>query len=392
MESKKAKEEREKVLDALEEEAARARVLKTAQDIVKERQAKIEALKNQLNTKNNIVLMQGNEVRPIECLFTGWHAYDYFAGGDPKGHFTIDYGLSGVGKTTMNYRKMAMLQQQGIVCIVIPMENCFHPGWCQKQGVNMNDLLVVTTGETFDETCDNYISVLKAARKLGLPIFTLVDSIHGQETQKGMKKKAGAHLKDKSIADETPGTLPKQIGAFIRRIQKDVYESECSMSIIGQARDNYDSMRGGLVLTGGHALKHHSFRIIQWRIGAKTLWPVRKVNGADVVVGHMAVGKIERTKMNGNLGQELNLPFLNQIGPSINAANVDSAIALGIITGAGAHYTWEENGMKFHGISNVYSHFEASADDSAILSQMLYSRAPIARTVAPIEEEECQKK
>ena len=296
-------------------------------------------------------IMFGTDVASVECVKTGLVDYDEIVGGEPRGRWTIDYGVEGCGKSTWNYAKIAALQAQDFVCAVIDAETGFDPDWCAEQGVNMAELIVIPAQLTFEDTINDIRKMVES----GLIDFFLLDSIHGVAMQSEMFSKGQGNKpgKERSLQDDTVAVMARKVGQFLRTATSTLGKSRAMFTIIGQARESISMFNPGVQLTGGHALKHAASCIRQWTKTAKALWPRDK----DKIIGFKARVKIEKTRLNGNEMQEIYIPFVFGRGPALISANVDAAVRKGIIEqGAVGSFTWK--GKKFRGIANVHAHFE----------------------------------
>jgi hypothetical protein len=148
------------------------------------------------------------------------------------------------------------------------------------------------------------------------------------------------------------------------------------LTIIGQARDSVNQFNPGIVLTGGHQLKHQASCIRQWIRAAKSEWPSRTVNKIVEHLGFTARVKIEKTKLNGNENKVFKIPFLYYVGPSLVRANVDVALSLSLVNEPSkARFSWgtEDGGtQELHGRDAVYGFFEQHHSEYERLSVQMY--------------------
>ncbi|MEO6263628.1 MAG: ATPase domain-containing protein, partial [Luteimonas sp.] len=77
-------------------------------------------------------------------------------GGFPKGRVVEIYGPEASGKTTLALQAIAQCQKAGGTAAFVDAEHALDPGYAQKLGVNVDDLLVSQpdTGEQGLEICD----------------------------------------------------------------------------------------------------------------------------------------------------------------------------------------------------------------------------------------------
>lgn len=312
----------------------------------------------------------------LQAIKLGIPTYDRIFGGEPVGKITIDYGLTGSGKSTWNYTKIALLQQMGKVCAVVNVEGGFDPQWAAKSGVNLDELLVIDQGDTLEETVQFMYDLMKE----NVIDHWLVDSIHGQLTKKEMYKSdgKGGTSAERKIIEDSVGALPLKIGAFLKRVNPVLGKSNSTMTIIGQARDNVDSFMGGMVLTGGHALKHFSRRISCWTYAAKAQWPKE---GSEIV-GHTARVKLELQQLNEHQGEFMLIPFRKGTGVWLTKFFVDEAIDTGLIQNdKGNYWTWtshDGNTVKVNGMPATYKYFTDNPDEMEYLKGKMMAESTTA--------------
>jgi recombination protein RecA len=317
----------------------------------------------------------GDEVEEIVKVPTGFALYDALVGGEPRGRITVDYGPESSGKSSWNYAKIASFQSKGLVCCVVDEEHGFDRAWAVTQGINMDDLAMVPGKDTLEATLDTVRPVIGS----GLVDFVLVDSIHGAPPSQELHKKgkAGKPGKDRSLSDDTVALMARKIGQFIRGITPVLGKAKAMLTIIGQARDSVNQFNPGIVLTGGHQLKHQASCIRQWVRAAKSEWPSRTVDKIVQYLGFTARVKIEKTKLNGNENKVFKIPFLYYVGPSLVRANVDVALSLGLVNETSkARFSWgtEDGGtQELHGRDAVYGFFEQHRSEYERLSVQMYA-------------------
>ena len=82
--------------------------------------------------------------RDIEVVSTGSLTLDVALGigGLPKGRVVEIYGPESSGKTTLTLQAIAECQKAGGTCAFIDAEHALDPGYAEKLGVNVDDMLV----------------------------------------------------------------------------------------------------------------------------------------------------------------------------------------------------------------------------------------------------------
>lgn len=96
--------------------------------------------------------------RDLEVIPTGSLALDVAlgCGGLPRGRIVEIYGPESSGKTTLTLEVIAQAQRLGGVAAFIDAEHALDPGYAEKIGVNLDELLVSQpdTGEQALEIAD----------------------------------------------------------------------------------------------------------------------------------------------------------------------------------------------------------------------------------------------
>ncbi len=116
----------------------------------------------------------GTAVRDVEVVSTGSLALDVALGigGVPRGRVVEIYGPESSGKTTLTLHVVAECQKQGGTAAFIDAEHALDPGYAQKLGVNVDELLISQpdTGEQALEIADMLV-------RSGAVDLVVVDSV-----------------------------------------------------------------------------------------------------------------------------------------------------------------------------------------------------------------------
>ena len=79
---------------------------------------------------------------------------DFTGGGATKGSFTVVFGGKSVGKTTLVLQQIAEAQKQGLICALIDLEHGWDKKRALKFGVDLDNLVLVETAETAEQSMD----------------------------------------------------------------------------------------------------------------------------------------------------------------------------------------------------------------------------------------------
>src|SRR5512147_40550 len=108
--------------------------------------------------KGSIMKMDSDAVQDIEVVSTGSLGLDIAlgVGGLPRGRVVEIYGPESSGKTTLTLQVIAEAQKLGGTAAFVDAEHALDPGYAEKIGVNVDDLLVSQpdTGEQALEIAD----------------------------------------------------------------------------------------------------------------------------------------------------------------------------------------------------------------------------------------------
>src|SRR5437868_14123135 len=131
-------------------------------DDLKERSRAIDLAVGQIEKqfgKGSIMrLGQKGAIAPVESISTGSISIDYALGigGLPRGRVVEIFGPESSGKTTLSLQVIAEAQRAGGMAAFVDAEHALDPGYAEKLGVNVQDLLVSQpdTGEQALEITD----------------------------------------------------------------------------------------------------------------------------------------------------------------------------------------------------------------------------------------------
>src|SRR5271155_2491104 len=108
--------------------------------------------------KGTVMRMGDKAVEPAEVIGTGSLMLDIALGigGLPKGRVIEIYGPESSGKTTLTLQVIAECQKAGGTTAFVDAEHALDPGYAEKLGVNIDELLVSQpdTGEQALEITD----------------------------------------------------------------------------------------------------------------------------------------------------------------------------------------------------------------------------------------------
>jgi RecA/RadA recombinase len=256
-----------------------------------------------------------------EVINVGIPSIDKFIGGFKKGAFSIIYGGMSCGKSTLALQTIANAQKDGFVCCYLDMERSFSKERAIQLGVNLQELVLVSTCQTAEDA----LEIIRTLSKDKVCDFLVLDSIQsmsplGEQENKG---------KQRELASAEMAQLARTLSKFFRVVAPDVFKAKMAVLLIGQIRLNLGSFIVRGELSGGEALKHFSYETIFMRRGQGADVPSQKVveyyldpdskmhkESKNIPCGFDAVLKLTKTKSSTSAleNSEIHLPFMYNRG------------------------------------------------------------------------------
>jgi recombination protein RecA len=210
--------------------------------------------------KGAVMRMGDRPSDAIDAIPTGSLALDIALGigGLPRGRVVEVYGPESSGKTTLTLQVVAQAQKLGGACAFIDAEHALDPGYAEKLGVNVDDLLVSQpdTGEQALEIADMLV-------RSGAVDVVVIDSVAALTPRAEIEGEMG---------DQLPGLQARLMSQALRKLTANIKRSNTMVIFINQLRMKIGVMMPGQspeVTTGGNALKFYaSVRLDIRRIGA----------------------------------------------------------------------------------------------------------------------------
>ena len=148
--------------------------------------------------------------RDIEVVSTGSLTLDVALGigGLPKGRVVEIYGPESSGKTTLTLQAIAECQKAGGTCAFIDAEHALDPGYAEKLGVNVDDMLV-SQPDTGDQALE-IVDMLVRSSSIDLIVVDSVAALTPKAEIEGDMgdSHVGLHARLMSPVSYTHLTLP----------------------------------------------------------------------------------------------------------------------------------------------------------------------------------------
>ena len=241
-------------------------------------------------------------------------------GGLPRGRVVEIYGPESSGKTTMTLHAIAECQKAGGTAAFVDAEHALDPGYAEKLGVNVEDLLVSQpdTGEQGLEITDMLV-------RSGAIDMVVVDSVAALTPKAEIEGDMG---------DTHVGLQARLMSQALRKLTGNINRSNCMVVFINQIRMKIGVMFGSPeTTTGGNALKFYaSVRLDIRRIGA--------LKKGDEVVGNQTRVKVVKNKMAPPFKQA-EFEILYGEGISREGELIDLGVKFNFVDKSGAWYSYQ---------------------------------------------------
>ena len=309
--------------------------------------------------------------RDIDVVSTGVLTLDIALGigGLPKGRVVEIYGPESSGKTTLTLQAIAECQKAGGTCAFIDAEHALDPGYAEKLGVNVDDMLV-SQPDTGDQALE-IVDMLVRSSSIDLIVVDSVAALTPKAEIEG------------DMGDSHVGLHARLMSQALRKLTANIKRSNTLVIFINQIRMKIGVMFGSPeTTTGGNALKFYSsVRLDIRRIGA--------IKKGDEVIGNDTRVKVVKNKMAPPFKQA-EFEILYGEGSSREGELIELGVKHDLVDKAGAWYSYKGDRIG-QGKDNVRNYMkenpEMSQEIETTLREMLLKTAAVKEDVKEEQDE-----
>ncbi len=304
--------------------------------------------------------------RDIDVVSTGSLGLDIAlgCGGLPRGRVVEIYGPESSGKTTLTLQVIAEMQKLGGTAAFVDAEHALDPGYAQKIGVNVEDLLVSQpdTGEQALEITDMLV-------RSGAVDVVVIDSVAALTPKAEIEGDMG---------DSHMGLQARLMSQALRKLTGNIKRSNTLVIFINQIRMKIGVMFGSPeTTTGGNALKFYaSVRLDIRRIGS--------IKKGEEVIGNETRVKVVKNKVAPPFRQA-EFEILYGEGISFLGELVDLGVSYGFIQKAGSWYSYGSEKIG-QGKDNVKNFLKEHPEKAKEIEAKIRAEAFAKKAVPLIDE------
>lgn len=185
--------------------------------------------------------------RAVPSISTGAFTLDVAlgVGGVPRGRVVEIYGPESSGKTTLMLHIVANAMKEGGTCAFIDTEHALDPGYAQKIGVDLDQLLV-----SQPDSGEEAMNICEALVKSGELDVVVVDSVAALAPKAELEGEMGqSHV----------GLQARLMSQALRKLTGSINKSKTCLLFTNQIREKVGVMFGSPETTpGGRALKFYA--------------------------------------------------------------------------------------------------------------------------------------
>jgi recombination protein RecA len=255
---------------------------KEQKDIAREKNLDIAISQIEKEFGKGSIMRLGDDSAKVEIatISTGALSLDIAlgVGGVPRGRIVEIYGPESSGKTTMCLHIIANAQKAGGVAAIIDVENAIDPIYCEKIGVNVEDLLI-----SQPDCGEDALNITESLIRSNSVDVLVIDSVAALVPRAELEGNMG---------DSHMGLQARLMSQAMRKITGAANRSRTCVIFTNQIREKIGVMFGNPETTsGGNALKFYA----SMRMDIRKIGLIK--NPAGEIVGNKTRVKVIKNKL-----------------------------------------------------------------------------------------------
>ncbi len=314
--------------------------------------------------KGAVLLMGSRTVQPISVISSGSLAIDAAlgVGGFPRGRIIEIYGPESSGKTTLTLHVIAETQKLGGYAAFIDAEHALDPGYAQKLGVNIDNLIV-----SQPDSGEQALEIANALATTGSVDLIVIDSVAALVPKAELEGEIG---------DSFIGLQARLMSQALRKLTGLVSRTNTTLIFINQLREKIGVMFGSPeTTTGGKALKFYASVRVDVRRGAA-------IKDGDAILGNRTKVKIVKNKVAPPF-KEAEVDLIHGEGISRESDLIDLGVVYGVLEKSGSWFSY--NGERIgQGRENARLTLKQQPETAARLDKAVRKAAGIGEIALPV--------
>jgi recombination protein RecA len=287
-------------------------------------------------------------------------------GGVPRGRVTEIFGPEASGKTTLALHVIAQAQLQGGVAAFIDAEHALDPGYAQRLGVRLEEMLIAQP-----DTGEQALEIAETLVRSGAVDVVVIDSVAALVPKAELEGEMG---------EPQMGLQARLMSQALRKLTGIISKSKTAMIFINQIRQRIGMFVGNPeTTTGGNALKFYaSVRVDVRRIA--------QLKEGEEVVGSRVRVKVVKNKVAPPYRQA-EFDILYSEGISRLGDLLDVGSDRGVLSKSGAWYAYREERIG-QGRENAKRYLKEHPEVATAVEQQLRRELGLLRPAAAGETAE----